>query len=159
MIMINKIGKREIMDKKRIIFRIFVLLAVVLLYIIPVIKRKNEIEQYETKVKVAVRTALVELDEYKETENFGCITNIIVELEICESYLEKISMKKNMEVAYWGVSATLGQLRSFKKGNDIKGLEELEKALKYMDRDIYSEGEGYFISFVNKNMAWYNEQK
>ena len=154
---INKTGKREIMDKKRIIFRIFVLLAVVLLYIIPVIKRKNDIEQYETKVKVAVRNAIAELDEYSETGEFECITNIIVELEICESYLEKISMKKDMEVGYWGVSAALGQLRSFKKGDEIKGLEELEKALKYMDRNIYSEGEGYFISFVNKNMAWYNE--
>lgn len=139
---------------KKITFLLFILCFFILVcYFIPSLKKNIEISDYENNIQKSVKNALVQLEKYENTGEFQCIVNIAVELERCENYLCEISKRNNFQTSYWDLITAANQLRSFETGDEIKGLEDLKNALKYMQRSVYSVGEGYFKSFTKKNMG------
>ena len=67
-------------------------------------------------------------------------------------YLQQIAFKSDKLGIGWDISTVIGRLKSFRAGEEIKGLDDLEKGLECMEEDIYSVGGGYFKSFSIKNM-------
>lgn len=145
------------MNKKSLIIKIIALVIVLICAIVPTVQKKRAISSYEKVVKESVGNAIKALDEYQETGEFSYIATVIDELENCEKYLQKISMKNNLENYTWDISRTIGQLKSFEEGDELQGVEELRKGLEFLQNDVYCQGEGYFTSFINKNMSWYNK--
>ena len=147
------------MNKKSLIIKIVALVVVLICAIVPTVQKKRAISNYENEVKEASKKAINALNAYQETGDFSYIEIATQELEECETYLQKISMKNNLENYTWDISRAIGQLKSFERGAEIKGLEELKKGLEFLENDVYCQGEGCFGSFVNKNMSWNNEAK
>lgn len=147
--------------KKKNVFKMILLLIIVcgvLVFVVSVCKKKVQIEEREVKVLEATKNAITALEKYRINNDSNQLHTVIKELEVCYKYLREIEEIREEEKNCWEISMVANQLKSYDKGDEIKALDDLELALQHMKENIYSIGNGYFISFVNKNMIDYEQE-
>lgn len=124
---------------------------IVLVFVVLAYRKKEQIEEYETKVLEATEKAIMALENYRSNNDFNELQTVINELEICYKYLREIEEIKEEEKTCWDISMVVGQLKSYDSDDEIKALDYLALGLEHMKDNIYGVGEGYFISFINMN--------
>ena len=132
-------------SKLRTVLTIIVIAVLVILRVIFVFQERNEkkeIAKYETDIEETIKMAINTLDNYKRTGDYKFIVQLTTEFEDLENYLQQIAFKSDKLGIGWDISTVIGRLKSFRAGEEIKGLDDLEKGLECMEEDIYSVG-GY----------------
>ena len=139
--------------KKNIYLKIllFIIACIVMSCLVSVSRKKAQIEERETKVLDAIERAITALENYRSNDDFNELQTVIKELEVSYKYLREIEEIKGEEKTCWDISMAVGQLKSYDSTDEIKALDHLALGLQHMQNNIYNIGNGYFLSFVNKN--------
>lgn len=103
-------------------------------------------------IKESLNRAKVNLESYRSSLDSGKLENVICELYHCRIMYPTVNKKNIIEEVDL---TTLMRVISIMKSNkyDLYGLDDLDKGLNLLEKDIYSlDGFSYLEFFVNKNL-------